>query len=400
MEKTIEKWFFMRAGFDTFRLEPDKHRQYMFGHRDRQLRDVLLGSIEESCFSREGHKATVYGDYGRGKTHQCHNIIYEIGKRNLPLVPVYIKCPAWKTKEPFQSLFKEMITRHRSEDLRRVATEYEKRVQAGTVQKLHDIIDFEDIAEVMSKALTAINIDEVKKAMRWLGGEPKIEMATAFPALQPQLTDSREFGAVLRALAHMYLTVDAKVLLYLVDEAERFQNITNTDSYFSWLASLRELTEILGVALVFQIGAKTRNDLPTIFVQEEIVRRIGLSNYLELNNPGQTELRDFIDELLKTTIRKGEVPDVHKRVMSPEAFDPTIPQELYDLVDNDQDKLGAYPFEPDALNTFVTELSAGGYANKPSEVLVRLQKYALRAMRYDSKLITEKIVQEVNAEGF
>lgn len=400
MDKTIEQWFFMRPGFDTFRLEPDKHRQYMFGHRDRQLRDVLLGSIEESCFSREGHKATVYGDYGRGKTHQCHNIIFEITKRELPLVPVYIKCPAWKTKEPFQSLFKEMIIRHRSEDLRRVATEYEKKVQAGTAQPLRDIVDFEDIAEVMSKALVAINIDEVKKAMRWLGGEPKIEMSTMFPALQPQLTDSREFGAVLRGMAHMYQTVEHKVLLYLVDEAERFQNVTNTDAYFTWLASLRELTEILGVALVFQIGAKTRNDLPTIFVQDEIIRRIGLSNYLELNNPGQTELRDFIDELLRTTIRKGEVPDVHKRVMSPEAYDPSIPPDLYAIVDSDDAKLAAYPFDPDALDLFVTELSTGGFANKPSEVLVRLQKYALRAMRYDSQIITEKIVQEVNAEGF
>src|ERR1700674_622016 len=111
MEKAIDKWFFMRPGFNTFRLEPDKHPQFMFGHRDRQLRDILLSSIEESCFSKEGHKAAVYGDYGRGKTHQCRNIIYEIEKRNLPLVPVYIKCPSWKTKEAFQSLFKEMVTR-------------------------------------------------------------------------------------------------------------------------------------------------------------------------------------------------------------------------------------------------------------------------------------------------
>lgn len=400
MEKTVDKWFFMRPGFNTFRLEPDKHRQFMFGHRDRQLRDLLLGSIEESCFSKEGHKATVYGDYGRGKTHQCHNIIFEIERRNLPLVPVYIKCPAWKSKEPFQSLFKEIVIRHRSEDLRRVATEYEKRVQAGTALKLDEVIEFEDIAEVMSKGLTVVNLEEVKKSMRWLGGEAKMEMVTVKPTLQPQLTDSREFGAVLRGLAHMYATVDGKVLIYFVDEAERFQNVTNTDAYYSWLASLRELTEILGVALVFQIGAKTRNELPTIFVQEEIVRRIGQSNYLELNNPGQTELRDFIDELSGTMIQKGEVPDIHRQVMDPSSATTSIPPELLAIVDDDPAKLAAYPFEPDALDTFVNELSAGGYANKPSEVLVRLQKYALRAMRYDRRLITEKIVQEVNAEGF
>lgn len=400
MEKALDKWFFMRPGFNTFRLEPEKHRHLMFGQRDRKLRDLLLGSIEESCFSKEGHKATVYGDYGRGKTHQCHNIIYEIGKRGLPLVPVYIKCPAWKSKEPFHSLFKEMITRHRSDELRRIATEYEKMVQAGNAPNLQEVIDFEDIAEVMSKGLTVVNLDEVKKAMRWLGGEAKVEMVTVKPTLQPQLTDSREFGAVLRGIAHMYATVDKQVLIYFVDEAERFQNVTNTDAYYTWLASVRELTEILGVALVFQIGAKTRNELPNIFVQEEIVRRIGQSNYLELNNPGQTELRDFIDELSRTMILKGEVPEIHRRVMSAEAVVTDVPPDLYAIVDQDPAKLNAYPFEPDALDTFINDLTAGGYANKPSEVLVRMQKYALRAMRYDSRLITEKIVQEVNAEGF
>src|SRR5215813_10944398 len=153
MEKTIDKWFFMRPGFNTFRLEPDKHRQFVFGKRDRSLRDKLLGSIEESCFSREGHKAAVYGPYGRGKTHQCHNIIYEIERRDLPLLPVYLKCPAWKSKEPFQSLFREMVTRHRSEDLNRIAQEYERMVQAGNAEKLNKIVEFEDIAEVMSKGL-------------------------------------------------------------------------------------------------------------------------------------------------------------------------------------------------------------------------------------------------------
>jgi P-loop Domain of unknown function (DUF2791) len=400
MEKSIEKWFFLRPGFDTFRLEPDKHRAFMFGHRDRQLRDVVLGSLEESCYSREGHKAVVFGDYGRGKTHQCHNITYEVDRRKLPLIPIYIKCAAWKAKESFQSLFKEMVTRVRSEEVRRVATEYERRVQSGTAKKLADVIEFEDIAEVISKGLTVPNLEEVKKAMRWLGGEPKIQMVTVKTALQPELNDSREFGAVLRAMAHMFATVDGKILLYLVDEAERFQNITNTDAYWSWLAAVRELTEILGVAIVFQVGAKNRNDLPVILVQEEIIRRIGMPNYVELNNPGQTELRDFVDELLRTLILKGDVPDVHKHALAPEALTNEVPADLTTIVDDEDRKLAAYPFEPDALDAFVNELSSGGYANKPSEVLVRLQKYALRAMRHDSKLISDKIVQEVNSEGF
>ena len=84
MDKTMETWFFMRPGFSTFRLEPDKNRQFLFGERDRSQRSVLLSALEEACYSHEGHKAAVFGDYGRGKTHQCHNIMYEIERRSLP----------------------------------------------------------------------------------------------------------------------------------------------------------------------------------------------------------------------------------------------------------------------------------------------------------------------------
>src|SRR5207302_10373500 len=110
--------------------------------------------------------------------------------------------------------------------------------------------------------LTAVDHDAVRNCMRWLGGEPKVPMALISQALKPQLTDSKEFGAVMRGLSHMFITVDQKVPLYLVDEAERFENVTNVDTFASWLASLRELTEIVDLGLLFFVGAKTRNNLP------------------------------------------------------------------------------------------------------------------------------------------
>src|SRR6267142_1186259 len=77
-EKRMAEWFFMRPGFDTFLLEPEKHARYVFGDRDREQRDHLLESLEEAAYSHDGYKAAVFGDYGRGKTHQCHNLIHEI----------------------------------------------------------------------------------------------------------------------------------------------------------------------------------------------------------------------------------------------------------------------------------------------------------------------------------
>src|SRR5262249_34167819 len=151
-------------------------------------------------------------------------------------------------------------------------------------------------------------------SLRWLAGDPKIDLTMLGGSLKPQLSDSADVGDVMRGISQMFIRVLDRVPLYIVDEAERFQNVTDTDSYFGWLAALRELTEIHGIAMVFMVGARTRDLLPTILVQDEIVRRIGVANYIEFLNPGREDLRTFLLEQFQTSIRKGAVPDTQKEV--------------------------------------------------------------------------------------
>jgi hypothetical protein len=400
MSKTMDSWFFMREGFSTFRLEPEKHRQFMFGTRERQQRDYLLSEIEGASYSHDGHKGVIFGDYGRGKTHMCHNLIFELENRHMPVVPVYVKCSAYTSKEPFHSLFKELVMGHPSAEVNRVATEYARLRAKGEAVPLVDIVQSEDLALVMSKGLTAVESDEVRNCLRWLGGETKVPMGLISKALKPHLTDSREFGAVMRGLSHMFVTVDRRVPLYLVDEAERFENVTNVDTYSMWLASLRELTEIVPVGLMFFVGAKTRNNLPTIVVQDEIVRRIGVANYVEFQNPSRDQLRDFLLELFATFIRKGAAPEPHRAVLSAAAQDTTVPQELTEITGGDASHLETYPFEPAAFTEFIEQVAAGDLSSKPSEVLIRLQKAAQRAIRVDKRVIDSQIVDAISSEGF
>jgi hypothetical protein len=400
MTKTMNSWFFMRDGFETFRLEPERHRKFLFGSTERRQRDYLMGEIEGAGYSSEGHKAVVFGDYGRGKTHMCHNLCFEIEAAHSNVLPIYIKCSAYTAKEPFQSLFREIVTRIPTQEMGRVATEYARRVQRKEAPELVDIVQSEDIALVMSKGLSAVDHDSVRNCMRWLGGEPKVPMGLISQSLKPQLDDGQEFGSVLRGLVHMFRTVDGKVILYLVDEAERFENVTNVDTFARWLAAMRELTEIIGVGLILFVGAKKKNDLPTILVQDEIVRRIGVANYTEFQNPSRDALKDFIGELLSTMIQKGDVPEAHRAALPPEALSGTVPDALQELTGNDPQRLAAYPFEPDALAEFVEQVAAGDLTNKPSEVLVRMQKAAQRAMRNDARTIDSRVVEAISAEGF
>jgi hypothetical protein len=99
-------------------------------------------------------------------------------------------------------------------------------------------------------------------------------------------------------------------------------------------------------------------------------------------------------------IQKGEVPGAHKDVVNTKALSTDIPVELRNLVDENPGKLRCYPFEEDAFKDFVHQLAVGDLSRKPSEVLIRLQKAAQRAMRYDKRVISSKVVQEINAEGF
>jgi hypothetical protein len=291
-----------------------------------------------------------------------------------------------------------MVTRHATADIKRVATAYARLVQDGKARPIGEIVQSEDIALVIDQGLTAVADAAVRNCMRWLGGEAKIPMQLISTSLKPQLSDSREFGAVMRGLAHIYATVDGRVLLYLVDEAERFENVTNVDTFAGWLAALRELTEISGVGLMFFVGAVTRNQLPTLLLSEEVMRRIGVANYVEFTNPSRDQLKAFLLELFSTFIAKGPMPAPHNEVVGDDARNAAIPEELR-LIAPDAAALEAYPFEPDALDEFVEHVATGHMASKPSEVLIRLLKASQRAMRKDKHVIGRSIVNEVNSEG-
>jgi hypothetical protein len=398
--KSMNEFFFMRDDFQTFRLEPDKHKFLLFGNRDRVQRDHLLDHLEEASYSLEGYKSVVIGDFGRGKTHQSKNLEYEIQSRGMKLRPIYVKCPEFKAKEPFSSFFREIIVGLPTDVLNSLAQRYEQATMRNEKPALETLLGNEDIARVFRRGLAAPNLEIVRLSMRWLGGE-KVDMTLVGGNL-PALTLSKQYGVVMKGLAHLFREIEGEVLLYLIDEAERFSQVTNTDAYWSWLAAMRELTEIIGVAYVFFIGSKSRDDLPAMFLQDEVMTRIGVSNYVEFYNQGREDLRDFLNELFQTIIQKGSVPDPLNQVLAKQTGkvpDTEIDSELSKLVAESGEPLETYPFTREAFEQFIEECATNDLSNKPREVLIRVQKAAGRAMRKDSKFISNAILEEISRDG-
>jgi len=399
--KTMTDFFFMRDGFETFRLEPEKHNFLLFGKQDRAQRDHLLDLLEEASYSLDGHKSVVIGDFGRGKTHRSKNLKYEIEQRELNLFPIYVKCIEFKAKEPFTSFFKELVLGIPTEHLQRLAKGYVEREAQGSAPQLETIIGDQDVALVFRTGLSAPNLDLVRLCMRWLGGEQKLDMHH-IAADMPSLQISKQFGSVLRGLVQLFRVVDEQVPVFLVDEAERFSQVTNTDSYWSWMAALRELTEIVGVAMIFFIGAKSRDELPSMFLMDEVMTRIGVSNYVEFYNQGREDLRDFLGELLQTIIKKGVPPKdlepvLQRRMAVPP--DEDVPQKLTQILQEADESIETYPFTREAFDQFIEDCATADLSNKPREVLIRAQKAAGRAMRKGKDLIDNATLEDISKEG-
>lgn len=394
--KEMSQHFFMRAGFEKFHLDPEANRQLLIGERDRKNRDVVLDALEEGVYSGEGHKGVIFGDFGRGKTHEAQNIIWEVEHRDLHVVPVYVKCHEFKTKEPFSSLFSMLLSNLGWKRIQTAAFKYGHLENAGKVPPIAQVVGSDDIGLAFA-ALSNPNPEYVRGALSWLGGDSGVKTNSIAPGLPKSLSLSRDFASVMKGLSHLFRKVDEKILVFFIDEAERIALITHTDTYWSWIGCLRALTELQDVGFIFYAGSKSRDDIPNMLLWDEVVTRIGSQNYLELTNPSYEELKQWVLELFQTLIRKGAPPKAHEKVLPSEALDATIPGDLATIAPTD-DERRAYPFTPTAIDEFVKQCITQDLGNRPREVLKRIQSAAKRAMRHEKPVIDEAILHEVQGD--
>jgi hypothetical protein len=139
-----------------------------------------------------------------------------------------------------------------------------------------------------------------------------------------------------------------------------------------------------------------------MFTTDEIVTRVGVSNYVEFYNQSKEDLEDFLKELLHTLIRKGPLADPFRSTLQDklsEGIDAPVPSELLEILKDQSATLETYPFTVEAFNKFVDDSLMADLSNKPREVLIRVQKAVGRAMRFGQRLIDSKILDEITKDG-
>jgi Cdc6-like AAA superfamily ATPase len=382
----IREWFHLKPQFTSFKLVPQEHADYLFGDRDKDLRDGLLMSFKECAYSERGYHAIIWGDSGRGKTHLANNLLVNARKEELPLELVYVDCPTIKSaKEPLKTFYSALFKSIPPKTVKRFVTKYveEKDAHPEWDQRVLTELNQENlIYRAITEGLILPHEGTARGILGWLGGEEYQNISNIVENAPKQIEDGGQIARNFGALGDMLLLAEGKNLIFLIDEAERLQTIQSGEQYFVWLSALRESFRRASVGLVLFIIAQNTDYIPRILFEAEIYNRIGASNIFSSPPFAQEDAESFLTQLLAAMIQRDPLPETLKEILD-EAGEP----------------IDTYPFTEDAYRDFIQHHSIGTQENKPQELLNHLERAAQRAITLNKKLIDIPVLQQV-VEGF
>src|SRR6185295_17738073 len=354
--------------------------QHLCGVEDRKLRDDLALSLRECAYSQRGHHAIIWGNAGRGKTHLAHHLVVT-AVDNQAILPIYVDCPPFPSaKAPLHMFFGALLKSIPWKTVKDFVGKYRAKAENDSTleKRVQDVLQADtNIYDAMVEGLGMGKESSIRSTLGWLGGEPGGKVNAAHEAPE-QFTDEGQLARNIGALGEMLLIAEGKNLIFLVDEAERFQTIASGERYWIWLSAIRELFRRPAVGLILFIIARNRDDIPNILWEDEISSVIGGNNIHESANFAQPSAESFLKDLLDTVVKRSPAPT-----------------ELQKIVQEKGESLETYPFTKSAFEEFIAHHSIGTLTNIPRAIIGSLEHCARRAMTLDKKLIDHDVLRRV-----
>jgi len=316
-------WFGLQDGKEDFYVLTDRDYQMYFARNaiDSQLRRL----IDEAHRGNNTLKAVLYGEWGAGKTHTMRHLKHQLESHNSkPGRVVLIDLPDINKKSTFNDLqytllndigfevardwIKQFNTRH---------NDAEKRVKAFTGSS--------DI----TKALLTLGVfgDAAQVAWAWLGGS-NIGNEGRSVGLPPTITQSKTFTMILRMLGQLSDECDGKRLTYMIDEADKLENITDDDAVNQWVECVKELADINNdeCGLVFSAGFTDIDLMPKMLKEQQVQTRFTQGHYIVLHSFQIPETEDFLRSLFSAWIdgpKRTQIMKDHGGEADGESLTPT-----------------------------------------------------------------------------
>lgn len=376
-KETFQQWFCLREERRNFQIDPVRDQEFLFGKREWE--DQINSRLKRAELLGTPVRLLWWGQFGIGKTHRLRHTEYLVQKNGYRYHPCYVLASDLQEKTGFERLHYELVSSLGRDEMRKFVTSYLLKLRptppAG-LPSLKEVAGNSADVEAALKSFGGDNDNLVLPAWRFLCGlELKGNDLALAGVTKPGLDSSHDFSAVLGALAKVVYLETGNELLYLIDEFENVERITNKTAFARWQESLRSMLDLNHISLVITVGSERFQDVPRLIIQPDIVRRIQKDNYLPMEAFKLLDAQTFVKGLL------GQWVDPEKRTaLEAEAnlagsvadYDPAF-----------------YPFTAGGFEKYCEFAVVDPRTAKPSEIISRLDNIAAEAYFRDRRLITK-----------
>lgn len=381
-------WFCLQTGRENFHVDPDRDHQFLFGKGE--WRDDIDARLRRSLALREPVRLVWWGQYGIGKTHRLKFTEYWIERNKLGFFPVHVVCRDIEEKSTFDRLHYDLVNNLDRERMQPLISRYVRKLNEGSpdVIPLEKLTASPDIAYAIRRFAVGApgsRSDESMQMAAWkfLTGQELDTQECSLAGVSRECMDSSvEYAGALRVLGAVIAAETGHHLLYLVDQVEALSKIRQRSVEGRWVETLRAVLDVRNIGVVMAIGAENRFDeLPSIMVQPEIVRRFTINNYLEIGAFKRDQTADFLQGLLDAWID----PAKRDALASAEGWLKSVPDYAPET----------YPLTKRAWETFCKYCSdeLDHKTAKPSEIIETLNRVTYEAYSLGRRLIDEPFLK-------
>ncbi len=356
-------------GFAVLPWDPQDAGVY-FG--EQRLNERLQRRIEAGYALGRPPKIYLYGRWGAGKTHHLYHLKYLLenqgiaGRNNFIVRLFSVEC---EDDTGFDYLHRKMLNALGIDVVKQAVSDFLMQHGSNRAQEQRRL--FESPNLIVATQVLSIGDDQL--AWKWLTGHALSTAELRALNVTANLEDTSELVDVSVRIGRL-LREQSRDLIFLVDEAEGLKNVGKPNAQRSWHDGLRNLADNLNNSVGFVLATYVDNNTPApnFITEEDIVRRVGQQNILELEPYSDPiEVRRFLTDLIQARIDFSRVTDLSSTVTAE-----------------------TYPFDMDALDLFLQELLAG-VSPTPSKIIEALSECALEAHIEDLNHITADVVREV-----
>jgi Cdc6-like AAA superfamily ATPase len=294
---TMQAWFGLKGQHRDFSIQTDEDAGLFFARHE--IDEDLKRRLRRAFRTSNPPKMVLYGWWGTGKTHTLRHVQYEIEHQpEYKAVVVFVELPDINKKSTFQVAHAALLDALGNERVKTWLLQFQAQHPSDAREQIQEFTQSSDIA------IAFANLQSFGEASRiawdWLRGVKLTAADARLANLPPVLDQSLHFVRVLQMLGRLAREVEDSMLVLMLDEATKLDNVKDDDALAHWTNSLKLLADdtTRDVGLIISISVTNPNDAAEPLHDPQVMGRFGQDNYIPLNTLNEDKTREFMSDLV------------------------------------------------------------------------------------------------------